>query len=144
MGTFRDSFKKSAAQLERERSDEEIKKTIEALKSSLEEIQAGKSKKERNETATSIQLLISHYLGFLQDVRNEINDSTKTAYLLSILFNKEGVENLRKKLSNVGGRDSELLTVKNLAFIKDLFEKIGLVEPLAKVKKDLDRIGGKN
>lgn len=144
MGTFNDTFKKSPAQLEREKSEEEIRKTVEELKSSLEKIQDGKSKKERNETTISIQLLISHYLGFLDELRNEINNNAKTAILLSSLFSKDGSENIRRKLSNVGGRDSELLTVSNLTHIESLFEKVGLIEPLKKVKKDLLRLQSKD
>lgn len=140
MSTFKDTLKKSSGEIKREKSEEEIRKELEELKLCFQEIQAGKSKKARNEISISIQLLISHYLGFLFELKNEINDNAKTAYLLSFLFNKEGSENIRKKLSNVGGKGSELLTIENLTIIKKLFETIGLTEPLQKVKKDLDRI----
>lgn len=140
MGTFKDVFKKSAKDLEREKADEEIRKTLELLQISLEEIKSGKSKKEREEVSISIQLLILHYLGFLHNLRSDINNNIKTAFLLSVLLNKSGDENIRKKLSNVGGKGSELLTIQNLTYIKNLFEQIGLTEPLEKVKNDLSKI----
>lgn len=151
MGIFRDSFNRSALETaikktletDLKKNEETTKKNLKALDAKIELLNLAllkdvKSKTKKVEISTSIQLLIFDYLGILRDVRDNINDNSKTASLLSVIFNKKGAENIRKKLSDVGGKGSELYTIQNLTYIKDLFEQLGLDEPLKKVKKDLD------
>jgi hypothetical protein len=89
----------------------------------------------------AIQLLICHYLGILDSLRGIEN--TKKQVLLSILFKTEGVENIRKKLSNVGGKNSPLLIMKNLEPIRDLFQELELSDQLKKVEADLQNAKNK-
>jgi hypothetical protein len=113
----------------------ELKAAVEELKrTSFKEV---KLEPKTTEITIGIQLLIFHYLGFL----NQLNiDNKSKSQLLSVLFKTEGVENLRKALSNVGGKNSKYMIEKNLLQVSELFEKVGLDEPLKKVRKDLEKL----
>jgi hypothetical protein len=88
---------------------------------------------------TSIQLLICNYLGVLElESIKDLSNQTKKK-LLSVIFKTVGFENIRKKLSNVGGKNSLLHTKANLEPIRDLFQELKLTELLKKVEVDLQK-----
>jgi hypothetical protein len=119
----------------------EIDRLTEVIELLKKEHSTGKKPKNQNEEVTAVQLLIFHYLGFLQQI-NVSNNKIK-AQFLSKIFNTEGWENIRKKLSNTGGRNSKLLTKKNLEKVCGILEAAGLGEALKKAKKDLDKTSSK-
>jgi hypothetical protein len=86
------------------------------------------------EDYTAIQLLIFHYLGFTNNISLT---NVKKAKVLSIVFKTKGSENIRKKLSNIGGIQSKYMTIKNLEVVRDLFQELGYSEPLKKVEADI-------
>jgi hypothetical protein len=149
MSSFRDMFTKTpeSIRLEEEKKLKEDKlqkdvselyQTIDLLKDELLKKEKTKGKKE--EVSISIQLLILHYLDYL-NIEN-LNNKNKSV-LLSVLLNTNGVENIRKKLSNVGGSKSPLLTLNNLIFLEKLFQKTNLNEALERVRKDISKISSK-
>jgi hypothetical protein len=138
MGFVKNLFDRTplTAQIEKQKEQEwkELKADIEKLK--LSRTSKIKSKESENNVSTSIQLLIFHYMGLLNQVEL---DNSKKAILLSVIFNRDGAENIRKHLSNVGGKNSKFMTKANLQYVCDLFEKLGLTEPLKRAQKDLDK-----
>jgi hypothetical protein len=86
------------------------------------------------EDYTAIQLLIFHYLDLTNNI---LLPNIKKAILLSIIFKTKGAENIRKKLSNIGGIQSKYMTIKNLEIVRDLFQELGYDEPLRKVEADI-------
>ena len=88
------------------------------------------------EDYTAIQLLIFHYLGFTNNIALT---NVKKAKLLSVIFKTQGSENIRKKLSSIGGVQSKYMTTKNLEVIRDLFKEIGHTEALQRVETDLNK-----
>ena len=97
---------------------------------------------KKNETSIAVQLLLMHYFGFLHQIKSRSNKSK--AELLSRIFNSEGIENIRKALSNVGGKNSTLLTKDNLELVCKIFEAAGMEEQLKKAQKDLDKVLSKS
>ena len=150
MTLIRDQFKrtpfdseeeanKKIAEAKKKEDEENTQNELKLLKYSFnklldEKLEGDKSKKKQGEITISIQLLIMHYLGFLKI--GELKNKEK-ALLLSVIFGTEGHENIRRFLSNVGGKDSPLLERKNLLYIEDLFKRLGMEEQLQKVQKDL-------
>jgi hypothetical protein len=63
--------------------------------------------------------------------------------LLSIILGADGEENIRKNLSNIKGKKTFPNQVKDLQFVRQLFEKVGLDEPLKRVDKDLQKLQSK-
>jgi len=120
---------------EQEKKFENLFAEIEKLK----ELHLSKAKtgNKKDEISIAVQLLIFHYLGLL----NEIDlPNTDKAILLAVIFRAEGAENIRKNLSNVGGKNSALLKVENLEFVCNVFERVGLKEPLKKAQLDLQNL----
>jgi hypothetical protein len=120
---------------ERKAELDEIKKQIKPKKSV-----ALKSVKEKNlkRITTAIQILIFHYLEGLALLTSGTN--SEKAELLSVMFKTEGFENLRRDLSNVGGNNSKLLIKKNLIYVRDLFQRVGYVQALEKVNRDIEKL----
>lgn len=132
----------SKGEYERKELDSKFQNELENLKLSLsllkdERINLIKVPKNNDENNISIQLLMFHYLGFLQI--EQLTNKNKSV-LLSALFGTEGTENIRRFLSNVGGKTSPLMKQKYLVNIEDLFKSVGLKEPLKKVQADLKRL----
>lgn len=138
MGLVKNLFDRTplTVQIEKQKEQEwkELKADIEKLK--LSRTSKIKSKESENNVSTAIQLLIFHYMGLLNQVEL---DNSKKAILLSVIFNRDGAENIRKHLSNVGGKNSKFMTKANLQYVCDLFEKLGLNEPLKRAQRDLDK-----
>jgi len=133
------SFKK---QQDKEEQEAKFQNELASLKASLTLLKAGnntepKIPKNKEENSISVQLLMFHYLGFLQI--EQLTNKNKSV-LLSVLFGTEGTENIRKFLSNVGGKNSPLMKKGNLTYIEGIFIKSGLKEPLKKVQADLLRL----
>ncbi len=119
----------------------EQKTEIDKLKHEVEQFKNQQTKTKntpkKNETSIAVQLLILHYLGFLNLIKAKNNKAK--AELLSKIFNTEGTENIRRGLSNTGGRNSNLLKKDNLELVCKIFERAGMEEQLKKVQKDLDK-----
>lgn len=120
---------------EQKRNFEKLNEEIVQLKN-----QQGKTKVpvNKNETSISVQLLILHYLGLLNQIKAKNNRAK--AELLSKIFNTEGTENIRRGLSSTGGKNSNLLKKDNLELVCKIFERGGMEEQLKKVQKDLDKV----
>ncbi len=121
--------------------EQQAEQGLKDLKEEIELIKNQKSKPKSTksvEITMSIQLLIFHYLGFLDQINLKTN--IEKSILLASIFKIDNPENLRKALSNIGGKESELLTKNNLKYVHDLFDKIGYFEPLEKVKEDIKKL----
>ncbi len=117
----------------------QLKKDVALLKEIHQERLANtKSQKAKTDITIGTQFLICHYLGLLSPLPSVTND--KKAILLSQIFNVEGFENLRQRFSNIHHKDSFAVQRKNLAHIKDLFNKLGLNELEKAVEKDLIKL----
>jgi hypothetical protein len=123
------------------------KSEVDRLKQEIEQLKnlhqsKTKINNKKNETSIAVQLLILHYLGFLNQIKAKNNKAK--AELLSKIFNTEGIENIRKGLSKTGGKNSNLLTKDNLELVCKIFETAGMEEQLKKAQKDLDYKLSKN
>jgi hypothetical protein len=97
------------------------------------------ARKTVNEISAKQKILILHYLGIIPKI-NLAN--TKKALLLSMLLNLNE-QNLRGYLTYVGAKkikDSDIKTVDNLRAVHKIFEKLGLIDELVLVNKDLAAI----
>ena len=97
------------------------------------------NKKQKSEEAThKQQILILHYLGIL----DQFNITTvKKGRLFSQLLNRND-KNTEDYIRYVGERveKNNLKSDKNLEYVYDLFEEIGLISQAEKVKRDIDKI----
>lgn len=99
---------------------------------------------------TKIQILIMHYLGFINQLKS-ITDG-KMGALLKVLFKNEGAENIRIQVGKLGeiahatsskyglNAELELYTRDNLEIVFELFKEVGLEDVATKVESDLERI----
>lgn len=132
-------------QLSQHLFEQKQKEQFEKLKAEidqLKELHLSKAKtiNKKDEISIAVQLLILHYLGILYEIDLP---NTQKAILLAVIFRAEGTENIRKNLSNVGGKSSPLLKIENLEFVCSVFEKVGLKEPLKKAQIDLENLRSK-
>ena len=116
-----------------------FKKEIQDMidKSIIENKRKGVKKSE--ETTTKQQILILHYLGFIPKINLE---NTKKAILFSKLLNRNE-QNLREYLTYIDGlkvEDSDIKTKNNLEAVCKIFEELDLMDEVALVKKDLEKI----
>lgn len=114
----------------------EVKKLIKEA----EENKTSNKKKSDIETTTKQQILILHYLGFLDSLK--IDENTKKAKLLSVLLNRN-VQNIRKELTYIDIlkiENSKIKTALNLKAILPLFEEMGLPEALNKIRADMTEL----
>ena len=133
---------------EKIKEDLKIKKDVKNLNASIKQLQEDrlknvKSPRSQNEILIGIQFLIFDYLGFIEKLPlhksgKKLSNINK-AYLLSQLF-KVDSENIRQRLTFKYHKDTKNVKMKNLKYIIELFEKLGLEEVANKVKIDLSRI----
>lgn len=121
----------------------ETQKEISTLKQFIKELQEERLKetaipKEKKDIKLGIQMLICNYLGLLDNLPKL--DNGKNSMLLSQILNTTGNENIRKRLSSIDGLDSNKVRRKNLTYVIELFEKLGLNEIAKVVKSDLNKI----
>lgn len=145
MSWLQEMFDSSPTTIELERKNlqqqEAFKLEFAKLRQDLDNILLKPKQKKANDLekiSIGIQLLIFDYLGLINAIEL---DNTKKSQLLSVLFRVEGTENIRRGLSNIGGRTSKFKTRENLEFIYELFEKLGLQKELQKVEADLKKVG---
>jgi hypothetical protein len=113
--------------------EKKITEKIEALEEKVKRLQASKKARKPAVISISQQILILEYLDILQKIESNSNDLK--AVLLQYIFNSNGDENIRKRLSNL----KKIKTKRNLIFLQNIFQKLKLENPLKKVKKDLNR-----
>lgn len=89
----------------------------------------------KKDTPARLQLLLFHHLGLLDRI-NELNLSgVKKAKLLSILLNASD-QNIKKDLSQINKKNSELKNSHNYSFLLKTFEDLGM----KKQAEDVDKI----
>ena len=95
-------------------------------------------KKKRKETTHKQQVLILHYLGILDQLKNP---TIKKGILFSALLNMDK-KNTEDYIRNVGGKTekNEIKTRNNLEFVYNLFEELEMTELASQVKIDIDKI----
>jgi hypothetical protein len=106
----------------------ELQKRIKELENEVK-----KRKSKEKETSEKQQLLILHYLGFI----DKIDLTTiKKAELLSSLLNKNN-QNIRNDLTYINGKGKEnIFTEDNIKFVYELFKKVGLSDIAKKIEKE--------
>ena len=130
-------------ELEKIENELAIKNDISDLKQFIKELQEERLKetatpKERKNIKLGIQMLICSYLDIIDNIPKIRNE--KKAVLLSQILNTDGHENIRKRLSSIDALDSNKVRRKNLKYVYDLFEKLGMADIAKKVKSDLNSI----
>lgn len=116
----------------------EKSKNVESEKIEKKDLnESGHTKIKKSEIVIGRQLLLMHYLELIDLIKTT---NQKKAVILSVLFNTEGSENIRRALSNIGGSGSRYQTKENLEFIFLIFEKLGLDELKNKVLKDINKL----
>lgn len=116
----------------------EKSKNVESEKIEKKDLnESGHTKIKKIEIVIGRQLLLMHYLELIDLIKTT---NQKKAVILSVLFNTEGSENIRRALSNIGGSGSRYQTKENLEFIFLIFEKLGLDELKNKVLKDINKL----
>lgn len=97
-----------------------------------------KKKKKRKETTHKQQLLILHYLGILDQLKNT---TVNKGILFSVLLNKDK-KNTEDYTRYVGGKieENEIKTRNNLEFVYNLFDQLDMTELAGQVKRDIDKL----
>ncbi len=113
------------------------------LREQLDRIEALENKVNRtakkDSTSRGQQILLMHHLGLLDKVKELGLNNTQQAKLLSVLLNA-GQENIRKDLSNVESKESELKLEMNYNFLVELFGELKLEKQEFQAEKILKQI----
>ena len=120
--------------------NERLLKEVKALKKSKEKLK--KISKNKKGVTIVVQLLILKYLKFIDSIELKINDDK--AQLLSCIINSNGTENIRKFLSNPQSSVSNRAQRKNLNYVINLFESLGLKDAVKLAKRDLLKLPDAN
>lgn len=136
MSYFRSAFKINPAEALRNKERAEREKQMREDLDKL--LNAQKTKKKSTvvpQEFIAVKLLLLHYSGALASLRG--NDNKKVSKFLSVLFNTDGSENIRKALSNVGGINSKFINERNLETVISIFKECGMQEYQELAEKDL-------
>lgn len=101
--------------------------------------QSKRKPKKELETSSKQQILILHYLGFLDQIDSE---TTKKAILFSRLLNRNE-QNIREFITYVNGRkieESEIKTESNIKAVRKVFEDSEMNEVIELIDKDLAKL----
>jgi hypothetical protein len=95
-------------------------------------------KKKRKETTHKQQILILHYLGILDQLKNT---TVNKGLLFSDLLNMDK-KNTEDYIRYVGGKieENEIKTRNNLEFVYKLFDELEMTELAGQVKRDIDKL----
>jgi len=95
-------------------------------------------KKKRKETTHKQQILILHYLGILDQLKNT---TVNKGILFSDLLNMDK-KNTEDYIRYVGGKieENEIKTKNNLEFVYNLFDELDMTELAGQVKRDIDKL----
>ena len=94
----------------------------------------------KNPVKLGQQMQIVYYLGLHNHPDLITLSNEEKARLFSCLLKTDGTENLRKRISDKDHKDSMETRRKNLQFVIDLFEELGLEKLLIKAKRDLEKL----
>ncbi|MCE5347117.1 MAG: hypothetical protein LLG13_12650 [Bacteroidales bacterium] len=108
----------------------------ESLSQEIALIKSKNNNSKKGETTLAQQLLILHYLDFI----NQIHTSTvKKSFLLEKLLNRSK-GNIKTDITYINGKKSKIKSRENLELVEDILRKSGLNEIADIVQVDLNKI----
>lgn len=115
-------------------NNSKMQSKIDILEKEVAVLKKEKEKKlnSKSKMTIAVQILIAFYSGMLDDFEKNNKDKAR---IIQEKFGAVGIENIRKKLSNI----RDLMTKKNLTITFQYFENLNRKDLVKLVLKDLKR-----